>query len=174
MISHETKRAKRIRVELVRQAGGQVHSRSQLFRAFWRAHLSYAANSPGYLSTWPIIRTPHGPAIGDFDLLLSEMLHDGWLTIDEVQIGATWAIAFSLGPSCPRSMFSADALEAIRAGVQSCDQPHENSRIWRETPDGEEMGIYADLLADADRERLERDFADLSAALGSTYATSRK
>jgi hypothetical protein len=166
MISHETKRAKRILVELVRQAGGQVHSKTRLFKAFWRAHLSYAANNPSYLSTWPIIRTPQGPAIGDFDVLLSEMLHDRWLTIDEVQVGPTWAIAFSLGPSCPPSTFSAEALEALRTGVQASDQPHDDSPIWRETPDGEEMDIYVDLLSPADRERLESNFAALAAAIG--------
>jgi len=172
--SHETKRAKRIIVELVRQAGGQFQSKTKLFKAFWKGHLAYAASGPGYLSTWPIVRTPHGPAIGDFDLLLSEMLADGWLTIDEVQVGSAWAIAFSLGPSCPPSTLSAEALEAIRAGIAASDQPHQDSRVWREAQDGEELDIYLDLIDDAERERLERDFAALAGALGADYATSRK
>jgi hypothetical protein len=33
--SHETKRAKRIIVELVRQAGGQFQNKTNLFKAFW-------------------------------------------------------------------------------------------------------------------------------------------
>ena len=100
-ISHETKRAKKIIVELVRQAGGQFQNKTNLFKAFWKAHLAYAANQPGYLSTWPIVRMPNGPGIDDFDTLLSEMLADGWLTIDEVPIGNFRAMVFKLGQNCP-------------------------------------------------------------------------
>jgi len=182
-ISHETKRAKRIIVELVRQAGGQLQNKTNLFKAFWKAHLHYAANSPGYLSAWPIVRMPNGPGIGDFDLLLSEMLADGWLTIDEAEVGPYRAMVFSLGPHCPPPALSTEAIEAIRAGVKAVDgmtaaavsdQSHRESRVWREAKDGEELDIYLDLIDDAQRERLDRDFAALAGAIGADYATSRK
>ena len=92
-ISHETKRAKKIIVELVREAGGKFASMTSLSQAFWKAHLAYAAQEPGYLSSWPIVKTPSGPGIGDFDTLLSEMLHDGWLTLAEQQAGDAWTDA---------------------------------------------------------------------------------
>lgn len=182
-ISHETKRAKRIIVELVRQAGGQFQNKTNLFKAFWKAHLAYAADNPSYLSTWPIVRMPNGPGIGEFDLLLSEMLADGWLAIDETEVGPYRAMVFSLGPNCPPPSLPAAAIEAIREGIKAVDgktaaavsdQSHRQSRVWREAKDGEELDIYLDLLDDAELDRLEGDFAALAGAIGSTYITSRK
>jgi hypothetical protein len=182
-ISHETKRAKKIIVELVREAGGQFQNKTNLFKAFWKAHLAYATNNPGYLSTWPIVRMPNGPGIEDFDYLVSEMLADGWLTLDETQVGPYQAMVFSLGPNCPPPSLSTPAVEAIRLGVQMVDgksaaavsdESHRQSRVWREAKDGEELDIYLDLLDDTERDRLERDFASLSGAITLTYATSRK
>lgn len=182
-ISHETKRAKKIIVELVRQAGGQFQNKTNLFKAFWKAHLAYAANNPGYLSTWPIVRMPNGPGIEDFDYLLSEMLYDGWLKTDEAEVGPYRAMVFSLGPSCPPSSLPAEAIEAIRAGVRAVDgksatavsdESHSQSRVWREAADGEELDIYLDLMSDADRDRREANLGALAAAIGSNYATSRK
>ena len=182
-ISHETKRAKRVIVELVRQAGGQIQNKTNLFLAFWKAHLHYAANSPGYLSNWRIVRTPNGPAIGDFDYLLSEMLHDKWLTIDEVQLGDRRAMVFSLGSNCPPPALPKDAVEAVREGIRAVgdrsnsamsDESYRQSRVWRETKDGEEMEIYLDLIGDEERAKFDADFAILKRALDESYSTSRK
>ena len=182
-ISHETKRAKKVIVELVRQAGGQIQNKTNLFLAFWKAHLHYAANSPGYLSNWPIVRTPNGPAIGEFDYLLSEMLADGWLTIDEIQLGDRPAMVFSLGPNCPPLSLPKDGAEAVREGIKAVDgrsngalsdQSYRQSRVWRETKDGEEMEIYLDLMNDAQRDQREANLAELAKAIGMPYATSRK
>jgi len=182
-ISHETKRAKRIIVELVRQAGGQFQNKTNLFKAFWKAHLAYAANNPGYLSTWPIVRMPNGPGIEDFDYLVSEMLADGWLTLDEAQVGPYRAMVFSLGPACPPPSLPEAAIEAIREGVRAVDgksatavsdESHRQSRVWREAKDGEELDIYLDLIDDAERARLEENFSALAGAIGTSYATSRK
>lgn len=174
-ISHETKRAKRVIVELVRQASGQFQNKTNLFKAFWKAHLFYAANSPGYLSNWPMVRTPSGPGIGDFDYLLSEMLADGWLTISEAEVGGFRSLVLSLGPNCPPPVLPADAIEAIREGLNAIggnsstsDQSHLQSRVWREAKDGEELDIYLDLIEDEERARLEADFAILASAFGSS------
>lgn len=181
-ISHETKRAKKIIVELVRQAGGQFQNKTNLFKAFWKAHLAYAANNPGYLSTWPIVRMPNGPGIEDFDTLLGEMLEDGWLTIDEVQVGQFWAMAFKLGPNCPPPSLPSGAIQAIKAGAEAVDgktaaavsdDSHRQSRVWREAKDGEELDIYLDLIPDDERARLEADLAVLKSAVDETYTTSR-
>lgn len=181
--SHETKRAKKIIVELVRLAGGKFQNKTNLFKAFWKAHLFYAANNPGYLSTWPIVRMPNGPGIDQFDYLLSEMLADGWLTIDETEVGQFRAMTFSLGPSCPPTSLPAEAVEAIREGVQAVDgksatavsdESHRNSRVWREAKDGEELDIYLDLMDDAERDRREENLNALTAAISSAYETSRK
>jgi len=182
-ISHETKRAKKIIVELVREAGGQFQNKTNLFKSFWKAHLSYAANSPGYLSTWPIVRMPNGPGIEDFDYLLSEMLGDGWLTIGETQVGSFRAMIFSLGPNCPPPSLPEDALAAIREGVEAVDgksatavsdESHRQSRVWREAKDGEELDIYLDLIDDAERARLDADLAVLANAVSLPYSTLGK
>jgi hypothetical protein len=175
-ISHETKRAKKIIVEIVRQAGGQLRSKTDLFRAFWKAHLHYAANNPGYLSTWPIVRTPCGPAIADFDYLLSEMLSDGWLAVEDTQDGTDRMLVLSLGSSCPPISLPPVAIEAIRqaANAAASVELHRQSRVWLETKDGEEMDIYLDLIDDDERARLEADFAILKSAMSETYSTSGK
>lgn len=175
--SHETKRAKKIILELVREAGGQLPNKTNLFKAFWKAHLDYAAKNAGYLSTWPIVRMPNGPGIEDFDLLLSEMLADGWLTLAETQVGAQWAIVFSLGPTLPSASLPAEAIASIRAGVQAIaasDDSHRHSRVWREAKEGEELDIYLDLVSDEERDRRETNFAALAEALGTPHATSSK
>src|SRR5262245_5775654 len=182
-ISHETKRAKKIVVELVRQAGGQFQNKTNLFKAFWKAHLAYAENSPGYLSTWPIIRMPNGPGIEDFDYLLSEMLADGWLAIGEAQVGPYQAMVLSLGANCPPPSLPEAAIAAIREGVKAVDgksaaavsdESHRQSRVWREAKDGEELDIYLDLMNDAERDQREANIAALANAIGTPYATSRK
>jgi len=182
-ISHETKRAKKIIVELVRQAGGQFQNKTNLFKAFWKAHLAYAASSPGYLSTWPIVRMPNGPGIEDFDLLLSEMLSDGWLTIDETEVGPYRAMVFKLGPNCPPPTLPEAAIEAIQEGVKAVDgksattvsdDSHRQSRVWREAKDGEELDIYLDLMNDKERDQREANLAALANAIGANYGTSRK
>jgi hypothetical protein len=182
-ISHETKRAKKIIVELVRQAGGQFQNKTNLFKAFWKAHLTYAANNAGYLSNWPIVRMPNGPGIDEFDSLLSEMLADGWLTIGETQVGPYRAMMFSLGQSCPPPSLTPEAIEAIRAGVAAVDgktatavsdESHQKSRVWREAKDGEELDIYLDLMDDAERDRREANLTALANVIGESYATSRK
>jgi hypothetical protein len=182
-ISHETKRAKRIIVELVRQADGQFQNKTNLFKAFWKAHLAYAANNAGYLSTWPIVRMPNGPGIEDFDYLVSEMLADGWLTIDETQVGPYRAMMFSLGPNCPSPSLPEAAIEAIREGVKAVDgksavavsdESHRQSRVWREAKDGEELDIYLDLIDDDERAKFAADLAVLKSAVGESYSTSGK
>jgi hypothetical protein len=174
-ISHETKRAKRIIVELVRLAGGQFPNKTSLFKAFWKAHLAYAANQPGYLSTWPMVRMPSGPGIGEFDYLLSEMLADGWLTLAETQAGQTWAITIALGPTAPPSVLPEPAVESIRQGIaEGTADSHLQSRVWREAQDGKELDIYLDLIDDEERERLEADLAVLMGKVDEAYSTSRK
>ncbi|MBP87557.1 MAG: hypothetical protein CMJ64_12665 [Planctomycetaceae bacterium] len=62
----EKDRAKRIIIEIIRQADGSFERKTNLYKAFYHAHLKYAADNPGYLSKWPIVRMPRGPGI-DFD-----------------------------------------------------------------------------------------------------------
>ena len=173
--SHETKRAKKIIVELVRQKGTPFHNKSDLFLAFWRAHLNYAATNAGYLSSWPMIRTPHGPGIQDFDYLLSELLADAWLATTESQVGDNLALVISLGSNCPPQSLSEESIAAICEAVQpSAARNFRDSRVWREAADGEELDIYLDLMDSEERDLRESNLAILAAAIGAPYSTSRK
>jgi hypothetical protein len=173
--SHETKRAKKIIVELVRQKGVPFHNKSDLFLAFWRAHLSYAEKNAGYLSNWPMVRTPHGPGIQDFDYLLSELLADAWLATTESQVGDNLTLVISLGSNCPPPSLTEESIAAIRDGVQGSAMANfRESRVWREAKDGEELDIYLDLMDSEERDRRESNLAALAAAIGAPYSTSRK
>ena len=44
----------------VRQADG-FRIKTNLFKAFYHAHLEFARTQPGYLSNWPIVHMPNGP-----------------------------------------------------------------------------------------------------------------
>jgi hypothetical protein len=167
-------RAKRVIVELVRQAGGEFQNKTNLFKAFWRAHLSYADANLGYLSNWPIVRMPRGPGIDNFDHLLAEMLTDDWLTIDERQVGDCTAMVFATGEKSPSCTFTAAQVTAIRNGVAAVraksarfvsDQSHKDSRVWNEAKDGETLDIYLDLIPDSEREDYGRSIQALSGAI---------
>jgi hypothetical protein len=175
MTPHEQRdRAKRIIVEIVRQAGGEIQNKTNLFKAFWRAHLAYSDVNLGYLSNWPIVRMPQGPGIDNFDHLLADMLSDDWLTIGDRQVGDKTAMVFTLGPQCPQSTFNEAQIVAIRSGVAKVraksarfvsDESHKDSRVWREAQDGDELDIYLDLIPDSERESYGRGIEILSDAL---------
>lgn len=178
MTTHETKRVKKVIVELVRQNGAPIRNKTELFNAFWKSHLHFAAQQTGYLSTWPMIRTASGVAIKDFDYLLSELLADGWLALNEAQVDTVWSIVIALGPSAPASSLPDAAIRAIRDAVQGKvdDGPssHRESRVWQDAKDGEELDIYLDLMSTEDRDCREASLAMLAEAIGATYSTSRK
>ena len=87
-------RAKQIIVEIVRQAGGVLDNKTNLFKAFYRAHLKFAESNPGFLSTWKIVRMPNGPGIHRFEVLLGELIADGYLEVDEVGKAAALHFGF--------------------------------------------------------------------------------
>src|SRR5437667_5852958 len=69
-------RAKRLILEILRQSEGGL-GKTQLFKAFWLAHLYYSKNARGYLTDWPIVRMPNGPGIDQGDSLLLQLIHSG-------------------------------------------------------------------------------------------------
>lgn len=162
MDSKEKQRAKQVIYEIIRQAGGEFHNKTNMYKAFWKAHLEYAKNNPGYLSLWPIVRMPKGPGIDKFDQLIGELVTDGLLEIDEVQNGDFFGFFFSTTekePSFPQ--LSQPEMDAIRFGVEFVsnksatlvsEESHEQSRSWRASKNGEELNIYLDLLSDEEYE----------------------
>src|SRR5437667_11993892 len=66
-------RAKRLILEILRQSEGGL-GKTQLFKAFWLAHLYYFKMAPGYLTDWPIVRMPNGPGIDRADRLILDLV----------------------------------------------------------------------------------------------------
>ena len=73
----DKERAKCVLVEILRAADGHIGSTTELYKAFYIAHLWYASTSPGYLTDWPIVRMQRGPGIGNGHELIDELIRDG-------------------------------------------------------------------------------------------------
>lgn len=154
----EKNRAKQVIYEIIRQAGGEFRNKTNMYKAFWKSHLEYAKENPGYLSLWPIVRMPMGPGIDNFDGLIAELMKDELLKLTQVENGKISAFIFSTTNKEPDfPSFSENELRAIRAGVDFVSgktatsvskESHVLSRSWREAEDGEELNIYIDLMSD--------------------------
>jgi len=175
MATRDKERAKLIIVEIIRQAGGVLENKTNLFKAFWQAHLEFAKSRPGYLSTWPIARMPNGPGIDNFDLLLGELMAEGVLETDQIQKGEFEAFIFALTGQAPAGEpLSPEAVEAVKKGVafvegktatQISKVSHELSRSWNEAKDGEELNIYLDLIPDEEYQEQKAKMEKMSVVL---------
>jgi hypothetical protein len=162
----EQDRAALVVYEIVRQNGGTFQNKTNLFKAFWKAHLNYTRKHGGYLTGWPIVRMPNGPGIGDFDIVLGKLLSEGLIRCEEATVGQFAAFVFEISKdSSPPFSLTANEIEAIREAVQETanksatsvsKESHDASRTWRDAKDGDELNIYLDLVPDeqyADRKR---------------------
>jgi len=183
MAQQDTRHAKRIILEIIRQAGGVFDNKTNLYKAFYHAHLRFAETQPGYLSTWPIVRMPRGPGVDRFDVLLGELMAEGRVETKEIDHGKHKGFRFVLRGNQPEcDDLPEGAVEAIAYGVAQVsgkratrvsEESHEASRAWREAKDGEELNIYPDLLSDEEyQERMERS-KTLAVALGLTPVPDR-
>jgi hypothetical protein len=158
--------AKKVIVEIMRQAGGELVGKTRLFMAFYLAHLFYAESAPGYLTDWPVVRMPNGPGIDAGEELLLELTLAGLVTRDHVPEGPFRAVKYRLtdqGKSLPP--LGRDETTAIRAAVdyvkahtatQLSDITHEFSRSWAEARDGQALNIYIDLIPEDEYESRQK------------------
>lgn len=172
----DREKAKRIIIEIVRQAGGTLVTKTALYKAFYYAHLQYAETQPGYLSVWPIVRMPNGPGIDRFRDLEFELVNEGKLVIDAVPRGDYLASRFSLGAhaQCISEPISSEELAAIDYGISKINgkssnemskESHRHSRSWRESQDGDALSIYLDGLPDEEYGKLMSETAELKQAI---------
>jgi hypothetical protein len=156
--AEERDRAKQIILYILKQAGGAL-GKSRLFKAFWLAHLYYAKNAPGYLSSWKIVRLPHGPGIDKGDELILQMKKTGDVAVDHEPRGPYTEMVCKLTEQSGLIDISEEAIKAIKIAVkvvtelhdsveQISEWSHEVSRSWGSTPNGEELDIYSDLIPD--------------------------
>jgi len=162
--SHEQReRAKRIIYAIIRQLGDDCGKEGFVEAAFYYAHVKFAADHPGYLSTWPIVKTPHGPGIADEEALLNEIWSgmlgrlstESALQIGDVEIAGQVADSFLVPNRAADNSFTEAEVAAIRWGVEMTKKSaaRVDSRAWRDAPLGEELSIYTDLLPDDDYAR---------------------
>jgi hypothetical protein len=169
-------RAKRVVLELLRQAGGQL-SKSLLHKAFWLAHLYYFKQAPGYLTDWPIVRLPNGPGIDKADRLLQELSDSGHLAVKHEPKGPFTEVVCCLTQTEPEGELPEQALSAIKEAVDLLkghspesisELSHDFSRSWNSQPEGAELDIYTDLIPDdlyqerrKEAARLKKAYEDL-------------
>jgi hypothetical protein len=169
-------RAKRVILELLLQAGGEL-GRTRLSRAFWLAHLYYYKKASGYLTDWPIVRMPNGPGIDKAGELLGELRAAGNLTISHEPKGPFTEICCRLTDQRVEGELPEAAVSAVGEAValvklltpeQLAGLSHDFSRSWNSKPDGVELDIYTDLIPDDQYEeggnelaQMKRDYEDL-------------
>ena len=168
-------RAKKVIVEIIRQAGGELTATTRLYKALYFAHLYYAEAAPGYLSDWPIVKMPNGPGIHSCGGIVAELLAAGALATDHVPVGPFRAVRYRLtGQELPGAPLPDEAVQAIQRAVQLVqdkpatelsDMTHEFSRSWNMANDGDELNIYVDLIPDDEYQMREENLARLRNSL---------
>ena len=182
MYKSEKQQAMAVILEIVRQSPGDaIETTVRLFKAFYFAHLYYATAESRYLTEWPIVRMPNGPGIDRFRELLDELVHAGVIDIEKIKVGPYDATKYhATGTPLEGVTLTEAELVAIRkavefvndkTGAQLSDITHEFSRSWNTSRDGDELNIYADLLADEDfaaaqsaADRVRQDVASVFAS----------
>jgi hypothetical protein len=168
--------AKRVILELIRKADGEVTGKTRLFKAFYFAHLIYFEKSPGLLTNWPIARMPQGPGIHKSEELFEQLVKDGYLVIELVHQNVYPEYRYRLTEkSAEVPPLPADADLAIqcaadfvkdKTAVQLSQLTHEYSRSWIEGKSGDILDIYIDVIPDDEYERRKTELRQLETNLG--------
>jgi hypothetical protein len=167
--------AKQIILEIIRQAGGVLNSKTRLFKAFYHAHVKFAETQPGYLSAWPIVRMPNGPGIDQSGMLLDELTTEGKIEAKPILHGNYVGLQFRvISDERQSDLLPAGAIDAISYGIhqikgksakQVSDESHAMSRAWRGSRDGEELNIYLDSLSDEEYQKGMEDAGQIARML---------
>jgi hypothetical protein len=167
--------ARDVILEILRSVDGELTGKTRLHKAFYFAHLYYAGDRPGLLTSHPIARMPNGPGIHGGDELISEMVRDGLLTVELVHEGPYPEYRYRLTrPDNSTSHPPEDARRAIELAACFCrdrtpaelsDLTHEHSRSWKEGADGDILDIYVDIIPEDEYESRKADIAELGQQL---------
>jgi Antitoxin SocA-like, Panacea domain len=167
--------AKRVIIELIRKADGEVTGKTRLFKAFYFAHLNYFEQHPGLLTDWPIARMPQGPGIHKSEELFDQLVKDGYLLIERVHENVYPEYRYRLtSKSNELRPLPEDADLAIqramdfvkdKTAVQLSQFTHEYSRSWNEGKSGDILDIYIDVIPDDEYERRKKQLSDLQSQL---------
>ena len=82
-------KAKAVIAEIIRQSpGDRLEGKVRLFKAFYFAHVYFSrSTAKSSLTGWPIVKMPMGPGIDHSEELLEELVEEGVISIEEVDIG---------------------------------------------------------------------------------------
>lgn len=151
----DRERAKSVIVEIIRRSGGTLRNKTNLFKAFWKAHVAAAAHGRA-LSDYPIVRMPNGPGIHDFDRLFGELLTAGVVHSEMDYSGQYPAFVFTIADDSQFiSDLSDEDVEDVNAGVRFVEGKtagelslwsHDHSRSWNLSRDGQELDIVLDAI----------------------------
>ena len=174
-------RAKAIIVEIIRQNGGVLTNKTNLFKAFWKSHVAASAAGRKTLSVYPIVRMPQGPGIDKFDRLLGELLSEDAVATKMVMSGRRESFEFTLvNTNAYSEILSDDDRLSIQEGVQYVngksasavsEQSHIDSRSWRSTPDGGEIDPDLDAMSDEEHEVLFRKSSEIHQMMSQVICT---
>lgn len=168
----DKERAKDVIVAIIEEAGGVFDNKTNLFKAFFHAHVEFAAHQRGFLTTWPIVKMPNGPGIHNFNTLIGELIADGVLEMQSVQKGGRSAFRFLLTQPSSRPLdLPEGSHRAIQFGVKAVkgkwadtvsDESH--NRAWKAAKPGKEINICLDLVDDAEAVELSAEADRVAAA----------
>jgi hypothetical protein len=167
--------AKRVILELIRKADGEVTGKTRLFKAFYFAHLIYFEKNPGLLTNWPIARMPQGPGIHKSEELFEQLVNEGHLVIEKVHENFYPEYRYRLTAKASElAPLPDDADIAIqraadfvkdKTAVQLSQLIHEYSRSWIEGKSGDILDIYIDVIPDDEYERRKSQLRELESTL---------
>ncbi len=169
----DRERAKQVIVELIKQAGGELVGATRLHNAFYAAHLYYAEMAPGYLTAWPMIKTPKGPGIADGEKLLQELEAAGTLRTEPGRLGPYPAKKHVLAKKT-RAELPPVAVQAIKEAIRFVTDPgmaalSAQSRSWQLAGEGEELNIYIDLIPDDEYEARENRLNQIEKVMAAAH-----
>jgi hypothetical protein len=177
--------AGRVILEILRQAPSEGPNATPLTREalalfFWFAHLYYAKSHPGYLTNWPLVRIRWGIEIKGLSALLADLVEEECVGVNQLERGPFSVTVYHATDKDKEgdSELSEEAVGAIQRAVNG-DSPTRPffwgwpgvcSRAWQNTPEGEEMDIYLDLIPEDQYEERRRQLEGLRESLGELFS----
>jgi hypothetical protein len=162
---------------IIAAAGGVLHGKTRLYKAFYAAHLAFWKRGNGYLTEETMVKMPHGPGIHGGNKLLAHLEQIGSIVIDQSDDFFYPEFKYRLvgtPPQVSREQLAAieEAVKWIegRSAAQLSQETHDKSISWNEASEGDALDIYVDLM-DYDeylsvQDRLEEELDFVRSALG--------
>jgi hypothetical protein len=172
--------AENVVLQILRAGDGEWSGKVKLHKAFYFAHLYYAAEHPGFLTDWPIAKLTHGPGIHNDEPLIRRLVEEGLLEVELVHEGPYPEYRYRLtekGRGRAAEM-PEDARLAVEKAAEFCKDrtaadlsrmTHDHSRSWNEGQPGDILNIYIDLIPDDEYQRRQQRLQGLSKDLAGIF-----